>query len=574
MHRLTITSFEAWKGRFILAVRSISETKRVRYLLGMSPPAEREHIELEYFENEDAFEEMLTAEDDLIDAYASGELTGDERRKFEQRFVTSLRGRDRVHFARAFADTVSATWSVEIKRRGTLPNIFKIFQQSGLLRTAMIATVMVFVGVLVWLVNDRRRLTNELRELRAESAEHSTQTQTLKRSRDAERTSGAEITAQLTAPRAKPDKQRQPGPQPMGHFLERDVIANIKREKAKRVINTQTAKFGNVIETISELPIQGCKFETLLSLQPTITRDEQVEGGRADQTNMTLDGVSVVGLNIMPQNMSSHSGTSVRGTTKDSNGNVVSGATVTLTDSARSLTRTQSTNKDGAYVFNAISPGIYSIEVNAPGFKTASASGLEALVNTPTVRDVQLEIGGASETVDVTSAAEAAINTSDATLGNAFEPKRITELPLDANDVVGLLSLQPSVSRTGFVNGERADQSNITLDGVDIDIPITLDGIYADIRIPSGLSWIRFQLTLKTTAIHEDYRVTIRTADARAVTSVDWSEPLTPNQTIIDTPAISTGDLLSGDCVLVLMGKEPDGSFVKVAEFSFKVIKY
>jgi hypothetical protein len=43
----------------------------------MSPPAEREHIELEYFENEDAFEEMLTAEDDLIDAYASGELTGD-----------------------------------------------------------------------------------------------------------------------------------------------------------------------------------------------------------------------------------------------------------------------------------------------------------------------------------------------------------------------------------------------------------------------------------------------------------------------------------------------------------------
>jgi hypothetical protein len=83
----------------------------------MSPPAEREHIELEYFENEDAFEEMLTAEDDLIDAYASGELTGDERRKFEQRFVTSLRGRDRVHFARAFADTVSATWSVEITDR-------------------------------------------------------------------------------------------------------------------------------------------------------------------------------------------------------------------------------------------------------------------------------------------------------------------------------------------------------------------------------------------------------------------------------------------------------------------------
>jgi hypothetical protein len=94
------------------------------------------------------------------------------------------------------------------------------------------------------------------------------------------------------------------------------------------------------------------------------------------------------------------------------------------------------------------------------------------------------------------------------------------------------------------------------------------------IPIPYYFSWIRFQLPLETAAIHEEYRLSIRSAAGYPVTSVDWIEPLTPNQTIIDTPAISTGDLLSGDCVLVLMGKEPDGSFVKVAEFSFKVIKY
>lgn len=88
---------------------------------------------------------------------------------------------------------------------------------------------------------------------------------------------------------------------------------------------------------------------------------------------------------------------------------------------------------------------------------------------TPTVRDVQLEIGAVSETADVTSTAEAAINTSDASLGNSFERKRIVELPLNANNVVGLLSLQPGVSRAGFVNGGRADQSNIMLDGVDVN---------------------------------------------------------------------------------------------------------
>jgi hypothetical protein len=261
--------------------------------------------------------------------------------------------------------------------------------------------------------------------------------------------------------------------------------------------------------------------------------------------------------------MSSRGGTSVRGTAKDSQGNVLSGATVTLTDSARNFTRTQSTNEDGAYVFNAIPLGTYSIEVKALGFKTASASGLAVLIDTPTVRDVQLEVGAVSERVDVTSAAESLINTSGATLGNSFEQKRITELPLNANNVVGLLSLQPGVSRTGFVNGGRSDQSNFTLDGID-----------ASIRLPSSLSWIRFQFALQTAAIHGGYRVTLKTVDGRPVTSVDWIEPFMPNQIIIDTPVMWIGNLPSGDYVLLLMAKESDRSFLKVAQYSFKVIRY
>lgn len=162
-------------------------------------------------------------------------------------------------------------------------------------------------------------------------------------------------------------------------------------------------------------------------------------------------------------------GTTVRGTVRDPAGNVVSGANVTLTDPARNFSRNQPTNQEGAYVFTGIPPGTYRLEVAANGFKTASASGLVALVDTPTVKDVELSIGNVSETVDVTAGSETAINTSDASLGNSFERKRIVELPLNANNVVGLLSLQPGVTRSGFVNGGRADQSNITLDGVDVN---------------------------------------------------------------------------------------------------------
>jgi len=162
-------------------------------------------------------------------------------------------------------------------------------------------------------------------------------------------------------------------------------------------------------------------------------------------------------------------GSTIRGTVKDPDGNVIAGASVTITDPAKNFTRTQTTNQDGGYVFTAVPPGTYRLEVTAQGFKTASASGLAALVDTATEKDVQLEIGAVSETVDVTAGAEAAINTTDASIGNSFERKRITELPLNANNVVGLLSLQPGVTRSGFVNGGRADQSNITLDGVDVN---------------------------------------------------------------------------------------------------------
>jgi carboxypeptidase family protein len=193
-------------------------------------------------------------------------------------------------------------------------------------------------------------------------------------------------------------------------------------------------------------------------------------------------------------------GTTVRGTVKDPQGNLVKGATVTITDPARNFTRTQSTNEDGAYIFTAIPPGTYRLEVTAQGFKTASASGLVALVDTPTVRDVELEIGAVSETVDVTSAAEAAINTSDASLGNSFERKRITELPLNANNVVGLLSLQPGVTRTGTVNGGRADQSNITLDGVDVNeqqdgLDVVTDEAFASVLRVTRDSLQEFRVT-------------------------------------------------------------------------------
>ena len=83
---------------------------------------------------------------------------------------------------------------------------------------------------------------------------------------------------------------------------------------------------------------------------------------------------------------------------------------------------------------------------------------------------MHLEVGAVSQTVEVSISSTAAlINTQDASLGNVLESNQITQLPLEGRNLGDLLSLQPGATREGYVTGARADQSNVTLDGVDIN---------------------------------------------------------------------------------------------------------
>ena len=160
----------------------------------------------------------------------------------------------------------------------------------------------------------------------------------------------------------------------------------------------------------------------------------------------------------------------VRGTVADPQGNVVSGAAVTLTNIGTGATRTTTTSDAGVYVFDIIAVGDYKVEIEAAGFKKGAVTDVHALVAKPVTVDVVLEVGNVNETVTVAAgSAEVLVNRDDATLGNNFVTKQITQLPLEARNVANLLSLQPGATREGFVAGARADQSNVTLDGVDIN---------------------------------------------------------------------------------------------------------
>ena len=159
----------------------------------------------------------------------------------------------------------------------------------------------------------------------------------------------------------------------------------------------------------------------------------------------------------------------IAGVVADPQGNVVAGATVKLLGN-QGTSRTVVTNDNGYYAFSSVQPGSYRIEVEMQGFKKASVSEFKASVDITTTVNVKVEIGEVTETVNVDAAGlESIVNTSDGSTGNNFVSQQILQLPLEGRNVADLLSLQAGVTPDGSVTGSRADQANITLDGVDVN---------------------------------------------------------------------------------------------------------
>src|SRR5947207_3388331 len=87
----------------------------------------------------------------------------------------------------------------------------------------------------------------------------------------------------------------------------------------------------------------------------------------------------------------------ISGTVRDNSGAVVPGANVTLTNEQTGVNYRQQTTAAGLYNFPALPVGIYSVKVEATGFKTAQLTKNELVVNTPLTINVALEIGQLSE---------------------------------------------------------------------------------------------------------------------------------------------------------------------------------
>src|ERR1041384_590879 len=168
----------------------------------------------------------------------------------------------------------------------------------------------------------------------------------------------------------------------------------------------------------------------------------------------------------------------VTGTVQDANGASVPGAKVTLTNEATTVSFTTETSDSGAYSFDLVQVGTYSVTVEKQGFKKFISTSNPVNVNQPATINATLEAGGMAETVTVQAGAEQVQTSTSGNIGSTIDQHTLEALPIvgtRGRNPLELLNFQPGVvfgGNTGGavnVNGSRDRAFNFTLDGIDIN---------------------------------------------------------------------------------------------------------
>jgi hypothetical protein len=191
---------------------------------------------------------------------------------------------------------------------------------------------------------------------------------------------------------------------------------------------------------------------------------------------------------------------SLTGLVLDPSGAPVAQATVTLNDVDHSTHISARTDRSGRYVFRAVSPGNYSVEIAAAGFEPHRLLNLVVDVNASLSADAQLNVLRQRDSVLVQSNSSS-VEAQNATEGLVLDITTITDLPLVDRNPFDLAFLAPGISQApgttygngvgtpGFVtnfvsDGSRNAQGDLLLDGVSIMNSDNNPGVQKALYVP------------------------------------------------------------------------------------------
>ena len=167
----------------------------------------------------------------------------------------------------------------------------------------------------------------------------------------------------------------------------------------------------------------------------------------------------------------------LEGNIQDPSGAAIPGAKVSATNVRTQVKLDAEADASGYYTFPLLQPGIYSLAVEAGGFRKANVTNIELNIGFTVRQDVKLELGAVTETVAVEANA-VQVQTTEGTIQRSVNLRDIDTLPQLARNPIVLATYQPGVQinpgDTSFsrINGLRQGSNNNTLDGIDVNDPV------------------------------------------------------------------------------------------------------
>ena len=162
----------------------------------------------------------------------------------------------------------------------------------------------------------------------------------------------------------------------------------------------------------------------------------------------------------------------VSGTVSDKSSAVLPGVSITATNTATGVVTTVLSNESGAFNIPSLLPGAYTVSAELTGFQKANYTNV-TLGNAQQVRlNFTLQVTTQSQQVEVSVAADTAIATSSASIGEVLSQQKVSDLPIVGNNILSFLTMMPGVRMnddgvTGTFAGLSADKINVQRDGVD-----------------------------------------------------------------------------------------------------------
>src|SRR5882762_7448124 len=146
---------------------------------------------------------------------------------------------------------------------------------------------------------------------------------------------------------------------------------------------------------------------------------------------------------------------SVRGTVTDEQGAAIAGADVMITNTDTGDSRSDKTDKDGAYAFPSLPIGRYTLNVSGQGFKAFQLRDIILHVGDSLTLDAQLKVGAKTETIEVVATSNQ-VELANAELSGTIAGAQITQLPLNGRSFAQLLTLVPGVAQdSGFSYNQK-----------------------------------------------------------------------------------------------------------------------